>query len=136
MARFIIEDFHKDALDALTPGLMREVRRKCLWAGAKVAEKEMRKVIDDSHHISGDMGRSVSQGPMVEDVDGAWVEVYPQGYDSRGVSNEMKNKLINNGSRRNKKDPYVRKMRKMLEPRIRAVMEYQFELCMKEINGG
>ena len=142
MARFEIDDFHRTALDAMDPQTMREIRKKVLWAGAKVLEKETKMAIESHHHvISGDMMRSVAQTAVHEDIDGTWVEVYPQGTDSRGVVNEMKNKIINTGYynkatgwRINHKDPYVKDMRERVTPRILAVMEKQFELCMEDLN--
>lgn len=141
MAQFIIEDFHRDALDALDPGTVRSIRKKVVWAGARVVEKEMAGYIEQNHRVSGDMARSVTQGPVHEDIDSTWVEVWPQDADSRGVYNEMKHKIIITGYYNvftgksfRRKDPYVAKMRKRLEPRIMAVMEQQFTLCMDEIN--
>jgi hypothetical protein len=141
MAQFIVEDFQKTALDALDPATVRAIRKKVLWAGAKVIEKETRNYIFDEHKVSGDLGRSIAQGEIHEDVDRAWVEVYPQGYDSRGVSNELKSKIIINGyyltvngKSKRIKDDYIKKMRDRLEPRILATMEYQFTLCMEELN--
>ena len=141
MAQFVIEDFHKDALDALDPMTVRNIQKKVVWAGARVVEKEMGNYIESHHHISGDLARSVTQGPIHEDVESTWVEVWPQGVDSRGVYNEMKHKIINTGYYNvftgksfRTKDPYVRKLRKQIEPRIRAVMEQQFAICMEELN--
>ena len=140
MARFIVDDFHTSTLDALDPQKVREIRRKVLWAGAKVIEKETRNYIYDEHRESGDMSRSVAQSEVHEDLDATWVEVGPEGYDARGVSNELKNKIIIDGyyskasGTKKIKDPYVKKLRDRMEPRILSVMEYQFTLCMEEIN--
>ena len=41
MAKFIIEDFHRTELDQLDPQKVREIRRKVLWAGAKVPFSSM-----------------------------------------------------------------------------------------------
>ena len=139
MAQFIVEDFHKTTLDALDPATVREIRKKVLWAGAKVIEKETRNYIFDEHKVSGDLGRSIAQGEIHEDVDRAWVEVYPQGYDSRGVSNPMKNIIITQGyyhvrsGKARKKDPYLKEMRKRIEPRLNSVMSYQANLTLKEL---
>lgn len=143
MARFVVEDFHREGLEALDLKTVREIRKKCLIAGAKVVEKETRNYIYQSHRRSGELGRSVAPGTVHEDVDSSWIEVAPQGDDARGVSNEMKAKIIVNGyynrfsgKSKRKKDNFLPKIRKRVEPRIRSVMEYQFDLCMKEINGG
>ena len=143
LAKFIIEDFHKEGLEALTPEKMREVVRKCLLAGAKVVQKETQNYIYSTHSVTRQMGNSVKPDQVHEDIDSSWVEVYPQGNDSRGASNEMKAHIIVNGyynresgRSKRKKDNFIPKIRKRVEPRIRSVMEYQFDLCMKEINGG
>lgn len=143
MAKFIVEDFEKEGLGALSPQLTREVIRKCLEAGAKVVQKETSNYIYSAHRASGDLSRSVKPSKVHEDVDASWIEVYPQDYDSRGVSNEMKAHIIVNGyynrasgRSKRKKDNFLPKVRKRVEPRILSVMEYQFDLCMKKINGG
>ena len=141
MAQFIIDDFHEDALSKLTPEVCREIRRKVVWAGAKVLEKEDRLYVEAHHIVSGSLAKSYAQGEIHEDIDSTWVEVGPQGQDSRGVMNEMKQQIINTGyynvftGRKFKAvDPYIRKTRERLAPRIMSVMQKQFELCMEEIN--
>jgi len=140
MARMVVEDFRKNELDALDSDTVREVVRKCLWAGAKVVEKEMKRTIEERHHVvHGYMKESVSQGEIHEDIDRAYVDIYPQGTDPRGVSNEMKNKMINLGAHNvatgkgTKKDAYVQRMGKEIAPRVLSVMNYQFNLCMEEL---
>lgn len=140
MAQFIVEDFHKTELDQLDPQKVREIMRKVVWAGAKVVEKETRNYIYDEHRESGDMARSVAQTDIQEDIDGVSVEIYPQGEDARGVNNMLKNKIIITGyysqgtGAKKIKDPYVKKLRARMEPRILATMEYQFKLCMDELS--
>ena len=141
MAKMVVEDFHKNEIDALDSNTVRSIMKKCLWAGAKVVEKEMQQTIEANHHVvTGSMKNAVAQGDIHEDIDGCYVEIYPQGTDPRGVSNEMKNKIINTGYYNvatgrgiRKKDPYIRKMTKNVAPKVRAVMEYQFKLCMDEL---
>ena len=141
MAKMIVEDFHKNELDALDPVTVRGIVRKCLWAGAKVVEKEMKNTIESRHHVVNRyMKEAVAQGPIHEDIDKSWVDIYPQGTDPRGVSNEMKNKIINMGYYNvdtgrgvRKKDPYVSKLSKEIAPKVQAVMQYQFNLCMEEL---
>ena len=60
MAKFIIEDFHRTELDQLDPQKVREIRKKVLWAGAKVVERETMDYIYDEHRESGDMARSLA----------------------------------------------------------------------------
>lgn len=143
MAKFIIPDVHKDIFDKLDPATMRRIRKKMLEDGSKVLQKEMKKVIEEKGHVvSRDMMNSVTAGPVREDVDGSSIEVYPQGYDRRGVSNEMKAKLIINGyyhvassrSQRKKDNFLDKKFRDKCAPRIVSVMNYSFSLLMEELN--
>ena len=141
MAKMTFTGFNvEDKLEKLETGFRREVTHKVLWAGSKVLEKEMKNAISQNHHvITGSMRDSVAATEIVEDLDSSSVEVFTQGIDSRGVSNEMKNKIINYGfynkaahSFRKQTDPYLRKLRKRLEPRLQAVMSEQFSICMEE----
>lgn len=141
MARYVVEDFHDSVLDKLDPQTVRNIRRKVVWAGAKVVEREMAATIQERHHVvSGAMMRSVAMGEIREDVDQTYVDVFPRGTDPRGVENQMKSKIIITGyydrftgRSQRRKDNYITKMRKRVEPRILAVMEHQFDLCMDEL---
>ena len=98
----------------------------------------MRAEIDKKHSLSGDLAKSVKQTEIQEGVEESSVEIYTQGYDSRGVSNPMKNVIITQGyyhvrTGKRKKDPYLKEMRKRIEPRLNGVMSYQMELTMREL---
>ena len=140
MAKMTYSNFAlEDKLKNLEHNFRREVTRKVLWAGAKVVEKEMRGEIEKKHKVSGDLARSVKQTEIQEGIDESSVEIYTQGYDSRGVSNPMKNVIITQGyyhvrtGKARKKDPYLKNMRKRIEPRLNSVMNYQRELTLKEL---
>lgn len=140
MAKMEFSDFSlEEKLRNLEGNFRREVTRKVLWAGAKVVEKEMRGEIEKRHKVSGDLARSVQQTEIQEGIDESSVEIYTQGYDSRGVSNPMKNVIITQGyyhvrsGKARKKDPYLKNMRKRIEPRLNSVMNYQMELTLKEL---
>lgn len=139
MAKMIYSDFALEKkLENLESNFRREVTRKVLWAGAKVVEKEMRAEIEKKHKISGDLEKSVAQTEIQEGIDESSVEIYTQGTDSRGVSNPMKNVIITQGyyhvrTGKRKKDPYLKEMRKRVEPRLNGVMSYQMELTMREL---
>ena len=140
MAKMTYSNFAlEDKLRNLEANFRREVTRKVLWAGAKVVEKEMRAEIQAKHSQSGDLAKSVKQTEIQEGVEESSVEIYTQGYDSRGVSNVMKNVIITQGyyhvrsGKARKKDPYLKNMRKRIEPRLNAVMNYQMQLTLEEL---
>lgn len=144
MANWVVSDeAWKTQLDALDNATAREIRRKMVENGAKVLVKEMQATIESRHHVvSGEMRNSVAPGKVQEDVDGTSIEVYPQEYDPRGVSNEMKAKIINygyynqyTGKRYKKTDMFLNeKFRKKCAPHILAVMNATFSICMEELN--
>ena len=143
MAKWIVQDEHKTALEMLDDATQREIRRKMVESGAKVLIKEMQASIESNHHVvSGSMKNSVAASKVYEDIDSTSIEVYPQGTDPRGVSNEMKAQIINygyynrdTGYRIKKKDFFLNdKFRKKCEPHINGVMNYTFQLCMEELN--
>ena len=134
MAKMEFSNFSlEEKLRNLEGNFRREVTKKVLWA------KEMRGEIEKRHKVSGDLARSVKQTEIQEGIDESSVEIYTQGYDSRGVSNPMKNVIITQGyyhvrsGKARKKDPYLKNMRKRIEPRLNSVMNYQMELTLKEL---
>lgn len=143
MARWIVEDVGRTMLENLDFETNRRFRRKMVENGAKVLVKEMQEVIQERHHVrSGGMKQGVAAGTVYEDVDGTSIDVWTQGDDRRGVSNEMKAKMINfgyyniaTGKRWKKKDYFLNeKFRKKCAPRIVAVMQATLSKCMEELN--
>jgi len=143
MAKWIVENVHKTALEQLDDATQIRIRHKMVENASKVLIKEMQAAIESHHHVvSGGMRASVAATKVYDDVDATTIEVYPQGNDPRGVSNEMKAKIINygyynrdTGYRIKKKDFFLNdRFRKKCEPHINGVMNYTFQLCMEELN--
>lgn len=144
MASWLVdENAWKTQLDLLDDAKRREIRHKMVENGAKVLVKEMQATIESRHHVvHGWMKNSVAPGEIKDDLDGTSIEVWPQDYDPRGVSNEMKAKYIVNGHRSivtgqktNKTDNYLNHaFRERCSPRILAVMGATFDICMEELN--
>lgn len=142
MARWVVDDIGNTVFDKLDSGTVRKIRKEMVLNGAKVLQKEMQNEMDARHHVRhGYMKNSVAAGPVYEDVDGVSVEVWPQGSDPRGVSNEMKLQIIETGyynvatgKSHRKKDHFLNeKFRKKCEPRIVAVMQATLSKCMDEL---
>lgn len=141
MARMEVEGFDQMAIMQVKDAdIRRTVVKKMLWAAGKVMEKELKKSIHERHHVvSGDMEKSVVQSEVHELIDGGYVEVYPQGTDSRGVDNYMKHKVINTGAwnkgsgHRWKKDKYAEAAEKRAEGFIKPVMDMQMQMSLKEL---
>ena len=120
--------------------IRREITKKCLQAAGKVMEKELKRTIEAKHHVvSHDMANAVAQTKVYENIDGGYIEVYPQGTDSRGVSNSMKHTIINKGAynkesgRRWKRDRYQAEAEKKAQAFIQTVMETQLQVSLREL---
>ena len=100
MARFEYsagEDF-----DGKLDRLGRTAIKNIVMAGAEQCVKDLQSVIGTYRHIRSDsMKDNVRPGVYHEDLNSGWVEVYPQGTDSRGVSNATKAFVIDRGIGRN-----------------------------------
>ena len=78
--------------------LGRDGIRAIVMAGAEGCAKEMSAGIRQYRHVrTGSMAQNVRPGNYHEDPEASWCEVYPQGEDSRGVSNAKKAFVINYG---------------------------------------
>lgn len=143
MAKWIVEnEYVQTTLEKLDAATQRRIMHKMLENGSKVLIKEMQGSIESHHHVVNRwMKNSVAAGKVYEEVDSMSIDVYPQGTDPRGVSNEMKAKIINygyynrdTGYRIKKKDYFLNdKFRKKCEPRLNGVMNYTLQLCMQEL---
>lgn len=126
-------------LQKLERNLRRETVRRILGSGAAVLEKDMAaEIVARGHRKTGAMAESVARTEIREGLDGAYLHVYTQGEDSRGVRNEMKNTIINYGywhrptGRKVRKDPFLQRMRKSAEPKVRSAMEEEYNRCLAD----
>lgn len=87
-----------DGIENQIAEMDRNMIQGIVMAGADACVKEMQAAIGTYHHVkTGAMQQAVAPGQYHEDVRSGWVEVYPQGTDSRGVDNAMKAFVINHG---------------------------------------
>ena len=126
MARF--EYSAAESFDAGLDRLSREGIRKIVMAGADECGQEMQAVIGQYHHVkTGSMQASVKPGKVHEDLGSCWVDVYPQGADSRGVDNALKAFVINYGygKRRTAKtgDKFITSNKKQFEAGVGKAMQ-------------
>lgn len=127
-----------EGFEANLDKLDREGRKRIVMAGAKECTKDMQKAIGTYHHVrTGNMMANVRPGIYHEDIDEAWVEVYPQGEDSRGVNNAKKAFVINYGygKRRTKKtgDKFITKSEKQFRAGVQKSMQDESSRLIAEI---
>lgn len=123
--------FTYDAGESFDRGLdklSREGVKTIVMAGADECTKDMQKVIGQYRHVkTGSMKENVNPGIYHEDLNSGWVEVYPQGSDSRGVSNAKKAFVIDRGygARRTAKtgDKFITKNQKQFQTDVSRAMQ-------------
>lgn len=130
-----------DEFEKMLGKLDRETVKRLMKAGTDACIDEMRKITQEYGHVrTGSMMEGITAGKLVEDLGGAWQEVYPQGNDSRGVSNAKKAFVINYG--RGKKqtmrtgDKFISGNKTRMEAVVNAAMRAEADRILQEINGG
>ena len=139
MARISTEGFEQ--IDQMMSKLGREGIRRVVMAGAEACVEEMKRDTEEYRHImTGDMRDSVAPGKYHEDLNSAWVEVYPQGYDGRGISNAKKAFVINYGygGRKTAKtgDKFITGQKNTMQEVVTRAMQAESDRIIQELNGG
>ena len=116
----------------------RENAKRIVQAGSAAAVKELQKRTMQAHHIkTGQMEQAFAPGIYHENIDECWQDVYPQGYDSRGISNAKKAYVINygRGGKRTPKtgDKFITGRSKTLEDAVHAAMIDEADRIKNEI---
>lgn len=133
-------------LEGLDSAMKRNGIRRIVEAGAKAAAEEMTGNIQKYRHVkTSSMIGAVAGADYRETFDGGEMQVYPQGTDSRGVSNAMKAYVINYGigqnpTRRSGKrrtpnrtgDKFITGNFKNAEPKIQAAMAAEASAVLRE----
>ena len=130
-----------DAIEAQLGKLNRDTIREIVMAGAEACGVETRSRTEQARHVKNrDMLNSVAPAKYHEDVNSGWVEVYPQGYDRRGVSNAKKAFVINYGygGRRTKRtgDKFITGQKNRMEEAVKKAMQAESDRIIQSINGG
>lgn len=88
-----------------------EIAKKAIYEGAKVVADKIKSNLEGvlSGNESGDMLASFGVTPIGRDADGNWnAKIGFDGYDSKGVPNQLKARVLESGSSRQQKKPFVR----------------------------
>ena len=139
MARCEYDGFER--IDGVLTRLSRDAIREVVMAGAAACVEETKKNVQEYRHVvTGSMMEGVQAGKYHEDLGSGWVEVYPQGDDSRGVSNAKKAFVINYGygKRRTAKtgDKFITGQTKTMENIVAKAMQAKSDEIIRQLNGG
>lgn len=110
-----------------------------VMAGADACSREMQAMIGAYRHVrTGSMQQNVAPAKYHEDLNSGWVDVYPQGNDSRGVSNAKKAFVINYGygGRKTKRtgDKFITGNKKRMEQGVFTAMQAESDRQIAELN--
>ena len=139
MARVSYSGF--EAIEGVIRTLDRDTIRRLVMAGAEACVEETRKNIEGYRHVvTGNMLAGVAPGQYHEDLGEGWVEVYPQGMDSRGVSNAEKAFVINYGrggwKTERTGDKFITGKKKTMQDVVSRAMQAESDRIVQELNGG
>ena len=88
-----------------------EIAKKAIYEGAKVVADKIKSNLQGvlSSEATGEMEASFGVTPIERDSDGNWnAKIGFDGYDSNGVANQLKARVIESGSSKQSKKPFVR----------------------------
>lgn len=112
LAKFSVKGIEEYALKLSKLGdKADEVTKKAVYAGAKVIADEIHKNLTEtlSGESTGDLESSFGITPISQDKKGNWnCKIGFDGYDKAGVPNQLKARVLESGSSRQKKRPFVR----------------------------
>lgn len=143
MARMTIDPGGLDQVEASFDVNTRAAIRSIVEAGAKAAATTMQQAIKDANHVrTGSMRDSVRATEYRETLGGGQMSVYPQGTDSKGVSNTIKAYVINYGRGKRKRgsrmgDKFItsREQESKAEAAVAAAMQAEADRIAEGMNG-
>jgi len=110
-----------------------EIAKKAIYEGAKVVADKIKSNLEGilSSEASGDMLASFGVTPIERDSDGNWnTKLGFDGYDSKGVPNQLKARVLESGSSKQQKKPF---MRPAVNATKRAAVEKMGRVINEEI---
>lgn len=117
-----------------------EIAKKAIYAGAGIVADKIRANLSTnlagSKQSSGDLAASLGITPVTTDRDG-WInaKIGFDGYDRRGVPNQLKARVMESGSSKVRKHPFVRPAvtatRKTAVDAMQRVIDEEIKKTMK-----
>lgn len=117
-----------------------EAIKKAIHAGAGVLTDQIRENLEEnlagSEQSTGALEASLGISPVAQDRDGVWnAKIGFDGYDEKGVPNQLKARVMESGSSKVQKRPFIRpavnaKRREAVEA-MQKVIDEEIEKNMK-----
>ena len=134
-------EFGFGQLDEALTAMSRDAVRRIVMAGAEACVEATKTNVQQYRHVvTGNMMQGVQPGKYHEDLGSGWVEVYPQGYDSRGISNAKKAFVINYGygGRRTDRtgDKFITGNKTTMQDVVSKAMQAESDRLVQQMTGG
>lgn len=134
MAKFVAKAAEEYALklSRLAAANQREIAGKAIYAAADIVTDEVRRRLDGviKGPSTGALAASLGITKMKENADGWDVKIGFDGYDAAGVPNVLKARVLESGSSKQQKRPF---MRPAVNATRKAAVEKMGEIIDKEI---
>lgn len=114
-----------------------EIAKKAIYEGVKIVADEIKKNLEGvlSEEATGELVDSFGVTPITKDNNGNWnAKVGFDGYDSQGVPNQLKARVLESGSSRQKKRPFVRPAVNKTRKQVVKKMEEVIDKEIKKLN--
>jgi len=113
-----------------------EIAKKAIYAGADVVADQIKSNLKGvlSSEASGDMLESFGVTPIQKDKNGNWnAHIGFDGYDSNGVPNQLKARVLESGSSKQRKRPFVRPAVKSTKAEVIKKMNQVIDESIKNL---
>lgn len=111
-----------------------EIAKKAIYAGVEIVADEIKSNLKGvlSREATGELVASFGVTPIKRDDAGNWnAKVGFDGYDSKGVANQLKARVIESGTSTKKKRPFVapavRKTKKQVVKKMEEVIDNEIK---------
>jgi HK97 gp10 family phage protein len=116
-----------------------EIAKKAIYAAADIVTDRIRSEMDKklSGESTGDMAASLGIAPIKRDSDSNWnTKIGFDGYDRNGVPNQLKARVLESGSSKQPKRPFVRPAVNATKKQAQAKMGEVIDEEIKKLMGG
>lgn len=118
-----------------------ETAKKAIYEAAGIVTDEIRANMNanlaESTQSTGALAESLGITPVARDRDGVWnVKIGFDGYDAKGVPNQIKARVMESGSSKVQKRPFVRPaVNATKKPAVEAMQKVIYEEIEKTMKG-
>lgn len=115
-----------------------EIARKAIYGAVEIVADKIKSNLKGvlSDEATGELVESFGVTPIDKDKQGNWnAKIGFDGYDSEGVPNQLKARVLESGSSKQKKRPFVRPALNATKKQARAKMEQIIEDEYRKIFG-